>query len=218
MRKNFLLVVTIAVMSVMSMVSCSWDSTTDTAEMKKLYSQIDSKRDSVSILRTARSGVAGKNTPDSISCTLGIDGKVIVDGGSTSDLTNTYVTVEKVIVKVWKDGYHTPIEYFPELNKEVAEPSGRPAWDMMPQGVRHTRKTLCENPITFTYKDYFYVEVDVCYVLRVRDDKLASGCTLDHYWCKAVYGSTNVMETEMNMLVPLELTTICFHATVDAYK
>lgn len=218
MRRNFLLVVAIAVMSAMFMVGCAWDSMTDTAEMRKLYSQIDSKKDSVNILRTTRSGVAGKNAPDSISCSLDIDGKVIVDGGSTSDLTNTYVTVEKVIVKVWKDGYHTPVEYVPELDKEVAEPSNTTSWNMMPQGVKYSRKALCGNPVTFTYKDYFYVEVNVCYVLRVRDDKLAAGCTLDHYWCKAVYSSTNMMETEMRMLVPLELTTICFHATVDTYK
>ena len=226
MKKNFLFLTAIAIMSAMSIVSCSWDDETDSPELRKAYYQTQSfenndstssgyRSDSVYVSRTT--GISG-TTADSVQCNLMVDGKLIVDGGSSSDLSDTYVTVEKIIVRLWIDGQTEPVEYYPETNKEVAEPSDVYAWGTMPQGIKYARKTLCEQPVAFSYRDYFYVEVNVCYMLRVRDTKLAAGCTADRYWCKKVGGSTNFREKSMNILVPLELHTIYFDATVDGWS
>ena len=67
------------------------------------------------------------------------------------------------------------------------------------------------------YKDYFYAEVEVCYVLRVRDKELAAGCAADHYWNTVRCGSSSLMENQMKVLVPLELVTIQFNAAVSNY-
>ena len=226
MKMNFLFLMTTAIITAMSIVSCSFDDETDSLELRKAYCQAQSFEsndstssgyhgDSTYVSRT--DGMSGTSN-DSVLCNLMVEGKLIVDGGSSSDLSDTYVTVQKIVVRLWKDNQTKPIEYFPEINKEVAEPADVYTWETMPQGLKYARKTLLKQPVTFSYRDCFYAEVNICYMLRVRDTKLAAGCTVDRYWCKVSGGSTNLREKSVEMLAPLELHTIYFDATVDGWK
>lgn len=228
MKKNYLFMTVAAIMTSMLFASCSWEEDMNSPELKNGYYQTHSEdgdsttvtfgSDSTYVSQTTSNGRGVGTVSDSIHGNIIVEGKLIVDGGSGVDLSDTYVTVEKIIVRLWTDGQTDPVILYPEANTEVAEPSEVYAWETMPQGLKYARKRLCEQPVTFTYKDYFYAEVSVCYMLRVRDTKLAAGCTADRYWNTVSFGSTSYREEYVTVLVPLELHTISFDATVDSYS
>ena len=151
---------------------------------------------------------------DSILCRIMVEGKLIVDGGSGVDITGTVVTVGKVIVRVWPDGRHGPITYYPNICEEAAEPEVVTCWQDLPEGVTYSRKKLLADMMVFSYKDSFYIEVEVLYNLRTRDEALANGYVFDRYYASAKYSSSQYKEDYLNFLVPLELTTIKFGAEV----
>ena len=212
--------------------SCAWREYTDTPELRRAYLQTHSEsQDSVIVndgdndsVYVPRAYTAGRNVvdsaamaPDSVKCEIHVDGRLRVHGGTSTDISDTYVTVEKITVSIWADDREMKT-YCPEINKEVAEPVEVWEWDTMPVGVNYARKRLTDAPVTVSYMDYFYVEVTVCYMLRVRDTKLAADCTADRYWNTVRYGSSFFRENRMDILVPLELTTIQFDAIVDSYE
>lgn len=209
-------------------VSCSWEKYTDSPKMRKAYLQTHGEsqdststgaNDSTYVFRSNPKGVVKNDstTEDSTRCDLFVEGKLIVDGGTSSDISDTYVTVEKITVNVWADAKEM-VSYCPVVHTDVAEPSEVFEWESMPAGINYSRKRLNMEPLTISYKDYFYAKVTVCYILRVRDAQLAAGCTADRYWNTVRYGSSFFRENRMDILVPLELTTIQFDATVDSYE
>ena len=228
MKKKSLFLTVAVIMVTMSIMSCAWEDEMSPTELRKIFYQTHSDNsDSVAVecgndstylsqIPNNRRGAGA--TTDSIHGIITVEGKVIVDGGSGVDLSDTNVTVEKIIVRLWTDGQAEPVILYPEANTEVAEPSEVYAWETMPQGLKYTRKKLCEQPVAFTYKDYFNAEVSVFYMLRVRDTKLAVECTADRYWNTVSFGSTSYREEYISVLVPLELHTISFNAAVDAYS
>ena len=209
-------------------VSCSWNEESEYSEKLKAYYQIHSKQqDSIFTGNNADSiGTFGSSSdgqmlstsvtyPYSVRCDLLIEGKLIVDGGTSTDISDTYVTVKKINVRVWIDGKDSMMVFCPEIDSRVAEPENVLEWETMPECVKYRRKTLSAEPVTITYKDYFYSEVEVCYVLRVREKEFAAGCTADNYWSTVCCGSSSLMEKQMSVLVPLELFTIQFNAIVN---
>lgn len=208
-------------------VSCSWEEYTDSPEMRKAYLQTHGEsqdststgtNDSTYVFRSNPKGVAKNDSTaeDSTRCDLFVEGKLIVDGGTSSDISDTFVTVEKITVNIWADGKEM-VTYYPVAHTDVAEPSEVFEWESMPAGINYGRKRLNMEPLTISYKDYFYAEVTVCYILRVRDTKLAAGCTADRYRNTVTCGTSSFKENRMTVLVPLELQTITFSATVDDY-
>lgn len=215
-------------------VSCSWEEYTDSPEMRKAYLQTHGEsqdstvadtgdNDTTYVDRYNPKGIAESNTmeeispEDSVRCNLIIEGKLIVDGGTSSDISDTYVTVEKITVNVWADGKGMKT-YYPEAHKEVAEPSESCEWNNMPAGVDYDRKRLNMEPLAIPYKNYFYAEVTVCYVLRVKDNKLATGCTKSRFKNTVKCSSDRAGENNMSVLVTLELSTVQFDATVGNYE
>lgn len=152
---------------------------------------------------------------DSVQCRIMVEGKLIVDGGSGVDITGTVVTVGKVIIRVWPDGQHGPITYYPAIHEEVKEPEAVTCWQALPEGVTYSRKKLLAEMMVFSYKDSFYIEVEVLYNLRTRDEALVNGYVFDRYYASAKYSSSQYKEDYLNFLVPLELTTIRFGAEVS---
>ena len=205
----------------------SWEEYTGDPELRKGYIQTycesqnsteNEENDSTCSIHSNTKGVAKNDSTaeDSTRCDLFVEGKLIVDGGTSSDISNTYVTVEKITVNVWADGKEMVI-YYPVAHTDVAEPSEVFEWESMPAGINYGRKRLNMEPLTISYKDYFYAEVTVYYILRVRDTKLAAGCTADRYRNTVTCGTSSFKENRMTVLVPLELQTITFSATVDDY-
>lgn len=201
-------------------VSCSWNEYTDSPEMRKAYIQTHGEsqdstetgdNDSTYTLHSNIKGV--ENTT---RCDLFIDGKLIVDGGTASDISDTNVTVEKIMVNVWADGKEMNT-YYPEINMEVIEPSEVFGWNNLPLGIKYERKRLDMEPLVIYYKEHFYAEVTVCYILRVRDPKLAEGCTAVRYRHTVKCESSNIKGNRINILVPLDLMTVQLDATVDSY-
>lgn len=227
MRKKSLFLTVAVIMVTISIMSCAWEDEMNPTELRKAYYQTHSENsdsvavecdnDSTGVSQIPNNGRGAGATTDSIHGIITVEGKVIVDGGSGVDLSDTYVTVEKIVVRLWTDGQTESVVLYPEITTEVAEPSELYAWET-PQGLKYARKKLCEQPVTFTYKDYFNAEVSVCYMLRVRDTKLAVECTTDHYWNTVSFCSTSYREEYISVLVPLELHTISFNAAVDAYS
>ena len=173
--------------SILMCIGCSWEELTDSPEMRKAYLQKNKyceaqdsassdDKDSTYVLRANHKGTERKDSvvQDSLQCDLYFEGKLIVDGGSTSDISDTYVTVEKIKVNVCTDGKET-VTYYPEINIEVAEPSEFFDWDTMPSGINYERKKLSKKPLTILYEDYFYAKVIVVYILRIKDTKLFAG-------------------------------------------
>ena len=207
-------------------VSCSMDETTDSLEMRKAYLQAHGEsQDSTSTggynsayARSNPKGMATSNSTaeDSTRCDLFIEGKLIVDGGTSSDISDTFVTVDEVTVNVFADG-NEKVTYCPEVHTDVAEPSEVFEWETMPIGLRYDPKKLSTEPLSICYKDYFYAEVTVSYILRVRDTKLAAGCTTDRCKRTVTCATSSHKENRMSVLVPLELRTIAISATVDDY-
>ena len=207
-------------------VSCSMDETTDSLEMRKAYLQAHGEsQDSTSTggynsanARSNPKGMAISNSTaeDSTRCDLFIEGKLIVDGGTSSDISDTFVTVDEVTVNVFADG-NEMVTYCPEVHTDVAEPSEVFEWETMPIGLRYDPKMLSAEPLSICYKDYFYAEVTVSYILRVRDTKLAAGCTTDRCKRTVTCATSSHKENRMSVLVPLELRTIAISATVDDY-
>ena len=207
-------------------VSCSMDETTDSLEMRKAYLQAHGEsQDSTSTggynsayARSNPKGMATSNSTaeDSTRCDLFIEGKLIVDGGTSSDISDTFVTVDEVTVNVFADG-NEKVTYCPEVHTDVAEPSEVFEWETMPIGLRYDPKKLSTEPLSICYKDYFYAEVTVSYILRVRDTKLAAGCMTDRCKRTVTCATSSHKENRMSVLVPLELRTIAISATVDDY-
>lgn len=207
-------------------VSCSMDEITDSLEMRKAYLQAHGEsQDSTSTggynsayVRSNPKGMATSNSTaeDSTRCDLFIEGKLIVDGGTSSDISDTFVTVDEVTVNVFADG-NEMVTYCPEVHTDVAEPSEVFEWETMPIGLRYDPKKLSAEPLSICYKDYFYAEVTVSYILRVRDTKLAAGCMTDRCKRTVTCATSSRKENRMSVLVPLELRTIAISATVDDY-
>lgn len=223
MKKKILLLASIIVC-----VSCSWDEETEYSKRMKVYYQTHSESndstssyrnaDSTFIINNSSSGRALNSSaisPDSFNCELQIEGNLIVDGGTSTDISDTYVTVEKIVVRAWIDGNDDIIVYQPKIDSKVAEPAEVLEWENMPECVNYRRKMLTVEPVTISYKDYFYAEVEVCYILRIRDTYLASTCSADRYWNTVRFGSSNHMNSLIIIFVPLELITIQFGATVE---
>lgn len=193
-------------------VSCSWNEEPEYSKSMKAYYQIHSDlKDSISNGDILSSSAI---LPDSFKCNIQIDGKLIVDGGSYMDITDTYVTVEEVTIRVWIDESDDAIIYQPELDKKIAEPEEVLEWETMPEGINYTRKALTAEPVTITYKNCFYAEVAVFYILRIRDTYLASACSADRYSNTISCGSDDQTGNQISILVPLELKTIRFNAVV----
>lgn len=215
MKTNYLLLLAVTLIYI----SCAKDEYTDSPEMRKAYIQTHDStgtgdNDTTYIFRSNSKGVAENDSTaeNSTLCDLFIEGKLIVDGGTSTDISDTFVTVEKITVNVWTDGKGM-VTHYPVAHTDVAEPT-EAEWENMPAGINYGRKRLNMEPLTISYKDYFYAEITVIYVLRVKDTKQAA---TDHYTVKAVCGSSNYKENKMTVLVPLELQTITFTATVDNY-
>ena len=223
MKTKSLVLMTVTLMCI----SCSWNEYTDSPEMRKAYIQTHGEsqdststggNDSTYVFQSNHKGIVKNDstTEDSTRCELFVEGKLIVDGGTSSDISDTYVTVEKITVNVWTDDKKM-VAYYPEAHTDVAEPSEIFAWENMPVGINYDRKRLNMEPLTISYKDYIYAEVTVYYILRVRDAKLAAGCTVYRYRNTVTCGTSIFKENRMTVLVPLELTSITFSATVDDY-
>lgn len=211
-------------------VSCSWEDYTGPSKQKKAYLQVYSEsqdstnidnndNDSIYAAHTMNMIVVDSTTAtptrtDSVRCGIHVDGRLGVDGGISSDISDTFVTVEKIIVSVQTDGKEM-VTYYPQAKHEVAEPLEVFGWETMPEGVNYARKRLTDAPVTIFYMDHCYVEVTVCYILRVRDTKLAVESTADRYWNTVRCESSSYRENKMDILVPLELTTIQFDAIVE---
>lgn len=220
----FLLAATILCMS------CSWESG-KTPEIKKVYIQTHSEEqqntasnDSVLVVPSGgaqnspqETVVSDSSRQTPLQCDLSIEGKLIVDGGSSTDISDTYVTVEKVIVNVWVDNEETKI-YSPKIHTEVAEPSKIFGWAAMPTGINYVSRELVETPISISYMYYFTAEITVYFILRVKDSNLAQGYTQSRYRVTSMCYSNNVKDNSLNVLVPLELTTVKFDAAVDGYE
>ena len=226
MKKNFIILLAATFVCF----SCSWNEESEYLEKMKAYYQIHgepedsiftgSDADSTWVFSSSSVGQMSSTSatyPDSVRCDLLVEGRLIVDGGTSTDISDTYVTVEKIIVRAWIDGKDSVVVFCPEIDSKVAEPTEVLEWETMPECVNYRRKALSAEPVTITYKDYFYAEVEVCYVLRVRDKELAAGCAADHYWNTVRCGSSSLMDNQMTVLVPLELVTIQFNAAVSNY-
>ena len=208
-------------------ISCSWNEYTDSPEMRKAYIQTHGEsqdstgtngNDSTYVFQSNHKGIVKNDstTEDSTRCELFVEGKLIVDGGTSSDISDTFVTVDEVTVNVFADG-NEMVTYCPEVHTDVAEPSEVFEWETMPIGLRYDPKMLSAEPLSICYKDYFYAEVTVSYILRVRDTKLAAGCTTDRCKRTVTCATSSHKENRMSVLVPLELRTIAISATVDDY-
>ena len=201
--------------------ACSWEDDINLPEEVTSYRQVsyvyadstetEEKYDS-SFVATAGQRTVTEEIPDSQRCGLHIKGKLIVHGSCT-DISSTYVTVEKIIVRVWTDNTDSTTIY-PAINNEVAEPENADSWEMLPAGVKYSRILLNMEPVTVIYKDSFMTEITVCYLLRVRDtEKIGKA---DHYQNTVRYKSENKGVWRENITVPLELVTIDFNAAVAA--
>lgn len=228
MKKNVVFLLAAALVCV----SCTWNDEPEFSEDMKAYYQTHSEQedsvftdndaDSTWVFNSASSGrslnASSSTSPDSARCDLLVEGRLIVDGGTSTDISDTYVTVEKITVRVWIDGRDSVMVSYPAIDDKVAEPGNVLEWDTMPECVKYRRKLLSAEPVTITYKESFYAEVEVCYILRVRDTKLAAGCTADRYWNTVSCESSSMMGGIMSVLVPLELVTIKFSASVGDYN
>lgn len=206
---------------------CTLDGEIDSLESRKAYTQAFSDNKDCIFVNYADGWYPqrqsyGKTLPngskDSVQCQITVDSKLIVDGGTSSDISDTYVTVEKIIVRLWPDGQQEPVVCLPKTDKNVAEPSGILEWEGIPQGITYARKTLCEKPVSFSYKEYFYAEVEVFFMLRIKDNNQVSKCFSNRYSNTVKFGSTSYKEENMNVVVPLELTTVKVKATVDDWS
>lgn len=227
MKKNNLLVTT-TLMTTVLIIGCAWENDKDCLEPRTAYYQAPGESndstssgiDTTYVARISNGIQAGGDDSfsDSILCNLIMTGKLIVDGGSSTDLSDTYVTVEKIIARIWTDGQSEPVECLPKAAKEVAEPSFVYTWETMPQGLKYARRTLCERPVTFCYMNNFHIEASVCFILRVRETRLAAECTADRYWNTVSYDSDGSRIDNLDILVPLKLCTIQFDAVVQKSK
>lgn len=207
--------------AVICCMACSWEDDIDLTEKETAYRQVSyvysdstetkEKQDSSFVATAAQRNVTVED-PDSQRCDLQIKGKLIVHGSCT-DISSTYVTVEKIIVRVCTDNTDSTI-ICPAINKEVAEPENADSWEMLPVGVKYSRILLNTEPVTVVYKDSFMTEITICYLLRVRDtEKIGEA---DHYQNTVRYSSDSKGIWRENITVPLELTTIDFNAAVAA--
>ena len=223
MKKNII----VFLATIFVCLSCSWNEESEYSKTKKAYRQIYGEPEDSAFIgsNTNNTWVFSSSSdeqnlsnsaiyPDSVKCNLLVEGRLIVDGGASTDISDTYVTVEKITIRAWIDGRNDVMVFCPKIEGSVAEPENVMEWDAMPECVRYRRKLLSAEPMTITYKDFFYAEVEVCYILRIRDTKLAADCTADRYWNTVRCKSSSLKESLMSVLVPLELVSIQFNATV----
>lgn len=226
MKTNILLFIAALIMCG----SCQWNKyndSLDTTETKKTYIQTnnsqqnypESENSDSTYIYYSNFNESKLNSirVDSTLCNIFIEGKLIINGGYYTDISDTYVTVKKITVNIRIDNGEK-IAYYPEVNTTVAEPEYVYEWENMPEGINYNRKQITIEPLVISYKENFYAEVTVDYALRTKDTKLAAECSIDHYSNTVTYQSMHNNIIRKNILVPLELTTIEISATVSDYE
>ena len=191
---------------------CSWNYD-GTEEMRAYYFTYTDSTDIISTTDYARQ----QDTDDAIrESYLQVEGKLLVNGGTSADISDTYVTVKEIIVNLWIDGKDSLVTIRPAIHEGVAEPSELGGWDMMPEGVGYDRRVLCEELIPFVYESSFRAEVTVCYILRVSDTMLVTNSSADQCWKTVKFNSIGLRGAGevINIVVPLNLVTMTFNAAI----
>lgn len=205
-------------------VGCSWNEHPEYQERKVYYQTYSEPDDSISVVNDAESVWFSNNTDgrlsqswvnpgsDSVRCSLLIEGRLVVDGGCGVDISDTYVTVRNIIMRVWTDDKDSVMIFQPKINSRVAEPDYVFGWETLPEGLKYRRQLLVEEPAVITYKKCWSAEVEINYCLRVRETELAADCQVDYHRSLAKFESESSINTQMIVLVPLNLGTIKFDA------
>lgn len=148
------------------------------------------------------------------NCNMNITGRLIVDDGTSVDLTDTRFNVSKIIVKVSVDENDSICIFEPDINSDIKEPLTCEMWEKLPQGLRYDSKPFCARPIDFQHKGRYDAEITIYSVLRTKDSNLVTGCSTIKDTCIVNYSSKSRRTQYLTLDIPIELRTIQFGATV----
>ena len=228
MRTNYLILA-----ATLLCVSCSWQEEPVLQETKTAYYQVHNtpqdstytviKGDSTYYLNvdpyaysdSAIYTAASATRNDSVGCRLFVCSKLKINGGSSADISDLVVTVTSVKVSVFTDSLTTPTIYYPDVHGEVAEPTDEIYWENMPEGIRYRERIVCQNPVSFSYKNSFKAEVEVCFIARTKDMQYVPDAETIKCSCTGQFGSSAYKENNVCIVVPLELFAIQFSGNVS---
>ena len=213
MKLNELVKLVIMVITLMGLISCEKEEPFSMVE--KTY--VTSNKENTAIDSVSRSSVNITNNYSYVECNLTIKGVLKINGSYIDkDIPSLKINVSSIRVEVTVDDDNTNIiSYNPKPAENIIENST--VWNELPEGINWKDKNLFNKPILIIYHNNYKVKVAVNYTVRVRDSKLAAGCTVDHSY--KVMNFTSQGKTENTIFTfPIELTSVDFDAGVADYE
>lgn len=227
MKKNFLFLTAVAIMSAMSIASCSWDEEMfDTEDIPATYyvrtvndslspNNPSNDTDSSTVIMKAN---IKRTEADSCHCYLDIAVRALVNGGTGVDLSDTRINVSNVTIKLKVDDSDSLEVFEAVVNSEIMELHDCYQWDELPLGITYERKYLFMKPLCISYTRCFDAEIVINYVTRTKDSALISHCGTIKGSGTVSYSSDKHFDRNVYLNFTVNLATIQFDATVNQYQ